>query len=697
MKRFLGVVLVVLAFSVPAAGAPPTPDQLRQQQFALAGVRAVKILVDKEGWHRVRFKDLRAAGFPVGAKTPPMLQLYADGVQVPILIRRGVFEFYGRGLDTDSTDTRVYWLVAGKTRGLRVSTVRAGVRARNVTGGSFPATVVLKLRTGYSAPILNGPESNVFGPPIRPGGPLTVKVSAPRAAASAPATLRVTVHGFSKVAHVVRVALNGDTLGNISFRGQAEATATYQLPAGAIKDGENALVLSTHGGEIDFALTRSVELTYGRTYLADQDTVTVPVRGGQTLTIGGFSSKRIRVFDVSRADRMRELLGTVSGVAPDARVSLHVPAGASRLLAVADSKVVTPALVRNAPSALNAATHAADLLIVSHADFLRAVRPLAELRARQGFKVEVVDVADVFDEFSFGARDPQALKQFFMWAKQRWQTAPRYVLLVGDASNDPRNFAGEGSFEFVPTTFKDTQYMESPSDDSLADFDDDGVPEMAVGRLPVRSEAQATTVVAKIIGYERTTRPRSVLLVADKNIDYDFEAHSKTLWDLIPGSIAVSTVYRREGPTDAAVRSRLVAALNQGPTIVNFFGHGAIQIWTSGSILRNADAANLTNQNALSLYLMMTCLNGYFVHPTYGSLGEALLFAPNGGAVATWASSGETVPADQVRADQEAVRLLLSDPMMTLGDAMVRGKRVISDIDVRHTWILLGDPTTRLR
>jgi hypothetical protein len=54
------------------------------------------------------------------------------------------------------------------------------------------------------------------------------------------------------------------------------------------------------------------------------------------------------------------------------------------------------------------------------------------------------------------------------------------------------------------------------------------------------------------------------------------------------------------------------------------------------------------------------------------------------------------VPTDQVIADQQAVKLLLTTPNMTLGDAMINGKSVIRDIDVRHTWVLLGDPTTRL-
>ena len=75
---------------------------------------------------------------------------------------------------------------------------------------------------------------------------------------------------------------------------------------------------------------------------------------------------------------------------------------------------------------------------------------------------------------------------------------------------------------------------------------------------------------------------------------------------------------------------------------------------------------------------------------------EALLLAPRGGAIAAWSSTGMTLPTDQLHAVQVVVKLLFGDPGMTLGEAMIRAKRAIGDVDVRRTWILHGDPTTRL-
>jgi hypothetical protein len=306
-----------------------------------------------------------------------------------------------------------------------------------------------------------------------------------------------------------------------------------------------------------------------------------------------------------------------------------------------------------------------------------------------------VDVEDLYDEFSFGSHGPGAIKAFLARALTQWRPAPRYVLLAGDATSDPRDYLGYPSRDFVPTKTVDTQYMETASDDWFADFDGDGIPEMAVGRLPVRTAAEAAAVVDKIIGYEQAPRAaaREALLVSDTG----FESATDSLRALLPATTTAATVNRRDGPTDAAVRGRILTELNRGPSVVNYYGHGSVDLWTGAGLLRSADARALANAGSLSLLVMMTCLNGYFIEPKTQSLAEALLRAPGGGAVAVWASSGLTVPTDQVRANEELFRQLRAAESPRLGDAMVRAKSVVGDPDVRRTWILFGDPLTRLR
>jgi hypothetical protein len=93
----------------------------------------------------------------------------------------------------------------------------------------------------------------------------------------------------------------------------------------------------------------------------------------------------------------------------------------------------------------------------------------------------------------------------------------------------------------------------------------------------------------------------------------------------------------------------------------------------------------------------MTCLNGYFQDPYSETLGEALIKAKGGGAIAIWASSGLTEPDKQALMNKELIRLLFGTGPITLGEATAKAKASVSDQDIRRTWILFGDPSTRLR
>ena len=245
----------------------------------------------------------------------------------------------------------------------------------------------------------------------------------------------------------------------------------------------------------------------------------------------------------------------------------------------------------------------------------------------------------------------------------------------------------------MPTKLVDTNLLEAASDDWLADFDNDGLADIALGRLPVRTIADMNALVAKILAYENAAPDpsRGALLVADTG----FEGQSSVLKGLLPRRMTVATINRRSAD-DVTIHDQIVSAINQGPRITNFVGHGSNGVWTGGPVLSNLDAPDLTNTDRLSVFTMMTCFNGYFQDANNDSLAEALLKAP-GGAVAVWASTTLTEPAGQNAIDQEFYRLLFGAQPATLGDAARLAKLTTADRDVRRTWTLFGDPAMRLR
>jgi hypothetical protein len=309
--------------------------------------------------------------------------------------------------------------------------------------------------------------------------------------------------------------------------------------------------------------------------------------------------------------------------------------------------------------------------------------------------VAVADVEDIYDEFSFGQKTPFAVRDFLAFAKSNWKKKPRFLLLVGDSSYDPKNYLGLGDFDLVPTRLTETEFMETASDDWFADFDGDGVPELAVGRLPVRVAKEASLLVSKIIAYESSSPLRELMLVADANYGFDFEAYNNRLASLVPPTLRVTQVNRGRMDTENA-KKMLMEGIQRGQKLVNYTGHGSLNTWR-GNLLTSQDALELTNEH-LPVFVTMTCLNGYFDDAAFDSLAEALLKAERGGAIAVWAPSGMTLPSQQAAMNQEFYRLIFSgDPSLTLGEAVRRAKLVAPDADGRRTWLLLGDPTIRLR
>jgi hypothetical protein len=109
----------------------------------------------------------------------------------------------------------------------------------------------------------------------------------------------------------------------------------------------------------------------------------------------------------------------------------------------------------------------------------------------------------------------------------------------------------------------------------------------------------------------------------------------------------------------------------------------------------------LINRDRLPFVVVMTCLNGYSHDPALESLAEAFLNAPQGGAIGVWASSGSTLPEEHALMNHALYRAIfpadeLDVPGLTLGEATLRAKTAVSNGDVRRTWMLFGDPTTRL-
>ena len=693
------------------AALPPqqTAQQLSGQSNA-AGQEAIKLFVNQEGWYRVTQPELVAAGLDHKVN-PARLHLYAGGQEQRFIVKGeedGQFdpsdsiEFYGLGLDTAATATRVYWLSEGSDPGLRIQKIK-GKGSRAAPSSSLH-TVELKERAIYFSGLRNGNKENFFGAVVvRNPVDQVILVRHLDLKSAEGSTLEVSLQGVSELAHRVKVELNGTTVGELNFVGQSEALGRFALsnPA-ALKEGQNTVTLTPLSAESDVSLVSYIRITYPHTLSAEGNAWRFTLPNKRRATIDGFSSPSIRVLDITNSDEVREVLAQVEQRGDGYSVTVSAPKPGGRTLwAVADDQTKHVAAIEpNLPSSLRSRDQAADFLIIAHRDFLESVKPLRLHRESQGLTVTVVDVDDVYDEFSYGDKSPQAIKDFLAYAATSWRMQPRFVLFVGDASSDPRNYMGRGDYDFVPSSFVDTLAMETVSDEWLADFDGDGLAEIALGRLPVRTAEEASQIIDKIVKYDGAPETKKVLLVSDLNDGIDFYTALFQIRSLVPQDVNVAQIDRGALGTTAA-KAELIERLNMGPGIVSYFGHGSIDQWR-GDLLTSSDAAGLENGELRPLVFAITCLNGYFQDPVLDSLAESLLMSARGGAVAVWASSGMCDAMPQALMAQELFRIIFageqsSNSPLTLGEAVRNAKGSISDPDVRLTYILFGDPASRIK
>ncbi|MGC2236352.1 MAG: C25 family cysteine peptidase [Pyrinomonadaceae bacterium] len=658
-------------------------------QWQIAARQGVKITVNHDGWYRVPAENLQSAGFDLNTNRDKW-QLFVNASEVPFKLENdGSIEFFGRGVDTLDADKQVYYLVNGQTTGLRVAEVKAGDVSAN-PAQSFRATVERKDRLMYVSSILNGETENWFGAIINRNSQTVQNLTVSKLDSSNQARLSVKLQGLTAGQHVVSVRFNDIDLGTVYLGDQDNNQFEFDIPASSVIEGVNSVKLQSVGEGNDVNLVDKVSLTYSRRYEAVNNKLRFSVAAGQTVRVGGFTTGKMTVYEIQNGKVSRQLAFGVDDANGEYSFGLGSAGYDREFIALPNSQPEQAALIQqNVPSSWNASGNRADFVIIAPSILQTQAQQLADMRQNQGLVTKVVLAEDVADEFGSGVLTSDAVRAFLQRATTAWRIKPQYALLFGDSSFDPRSYLGQSNRNLVPTKLIDTDYMETSSDAWLADFDGDGVEDIALGRLPASSETEANLMVSKLARYDnqQARTEKTNLMVADTG----FESYSQSLQSYLPNDVRAIRI-DRAAMTDAEMRGQILNGLNDNPMMVTYTGHGTTGVWSNSAIFNYADAANLSNSQ-LSFFMLMTCLNG-FTHNTSGdSLAEAALKAENGGAVVIWASSGMTLADPQYDMSREATRLLFGGGQLRIGDIARMAKQSTTDSDVRRTWQIIGDPT----
>ncbi|HYI10775.1 MAG TPA: C25 family cysteine peptidase [Thermoanaerobaculia bacterium] len=658
-------------------GAPSYPviepsKKQREQQYDLANETAVKLMVTHEGWYRVTKSALAAAGF-----TPKnQVSLFSEGVEQPIVVTADAIEFYGVGIDTPAAGARAYWLANDNGMGSRVVKLEKP-KGTPTPLARTPFTFSRIERTVFFTGLTNnGDRENFLGAIVTNFGASQSLTVENLDLTGGNATMELVLQGGTVTAHAVQLTLNGHDTGTVLLTNRERKVTTISVPLARLNEGANTLALTALNGDLDVTVVESLRLTYPHRLVADDNALKVSAAAGSSVAISGFTSARVRAFDVTDTAHPIEINITLNA----GSASFVTPGPGTRsILVIGDSRIAAPAqVVASRATKWNNKKNSADMVIISARSLAAAAEPLRAHREAEGLATTIIDVQDLYDEFNFGHRGPEAIRRFLLRTRE-WRRSPRFVLFVGDASLDPRNYLGLGTFDLIPTKLVGTEFMKTASDDWFVDFDDTGLPQLAIGRIPARTVAEAELIISRTIARD-TTGNDTLAFLTDIDPAYDFDANAASLAALTPASLPKTFA---KLPTQASFES----------LVLTYIGHGSVDLWYPG-FFTGAAARQLQNQK-LPIVVGMTCLNGYFHDAFMSSFIDALLTNPDGGAVAVWTSSGFTYPMGQIPMAEEMFRHFFAGA--TLGEAAMRSKAATDDMDVRKTWIVFGDPAMKLR
>ena len=638
------------------------------------------------------------------------LRLSSRGAEIAYHVGAFGLYFFGRGSDSIYTRENVYWLAPGP--GLPMQVVDGAGPPPAAPGQSFPDTLHFEEEHYALTALFADPESDFWlwdylAPPWLTERVFDLNVPAPAANSATPAELTLHLQGATDTPvapeHDTTLRLGDDLLARAKWDGKTNTSLAAAFPQELLSGGLNPVTVAgalPAGAPFSVFYVDSFDLTYARRYEADSDRLECVGAGHAVVTVGGFSDPNILVLDITDPDRPLLVRAITLDETNGVYLASFVPVDPATPYFVASANGVSgPANASGiADSTLRVAGNRAHYVIVCPDSLAQAAEALAEFRRAQELEVMVVTVEETYDAFNDGLVSPHAIRAFLQYADAHWEQAPRFVLLAGNGTYDYRDNLELGTC-LVPPLMVRTPYGLHTSDNRLADLDDDGMPDLAIGRLPVLTPEELQGAVTKIVAYESGDNwKQNVVLCADnQDLGGDFPRDSRTVSRHVPEGFGLQHAYLPE-QTVAEARALVLSGLTNGCRILNYLGHATRTRLAAENLLEIEDLSGIANASNAPIVLGMSCTLGRFAVPGYDSLGRALAAKPDGGAVAVWAPVGLAWNTASTALDDALFEALFTAKQARFGEAVLDALRARAPVGSPQLdmYALLGDPALRL-
>lgn len=727
------------------------------------GMPWIRIPVRAEGLYVIDELWMRAAGLDPSSVLPSELRLISEGKDVPLHPVAALAEtfaegqrvmFYGSGSPHPEDATRTYYLgkrpadmapvrfAPGESSAQVTESIRSWKRDHvseqdNVLQTRVGNFLSIRGMTWIWAPVTFG-EAVTF--PIEAPGitstpqDVTLKLDFYYGAISIPLNMpiRIRVNRGERVLEEMPRPRSIDETPSI----------TVTFPSSLLQQSDNTIELlfgteGAPGDNIPPVFLDRIHLTYESAIVPEQGVLPMDLENispDQELPVQLFASSfqdyRLNAVDITDPESPRKL---IVDQAPGGQV-VHAIAGPGRkVLLLNDDRIqsVHPGMVVHF-AAVDTSKIEADTLIIHHPEFTEAAELLAQDIRGRGEAVHLQETEVLFDQYTGGRRVHTAIRSFLqeLITRPSGGRLPYQVILIGDCSSDGRGMARNNIRNLLPTySFVDPNRRETDqfATDSIYSWlaGDDELADVLIGRISVTNPKDARQVVEKTIRY-RNQDPQPwanrIVTLTDPGVfdDKALKMARTGLGDAFAHRLIriaeypwENNFYLPEGRLSdedrkvaPLVTAEILRSFTEGTALINYFGHGAPNLWSNqrvwfGGDTENSDNVLLENYDRLAFVTSFTCNNGAIDYPMNRwnvCIAEDMVRVP-GGAVGVFMPSGPGFPEQHVLIAEGFIRAFTQLDEASLGVVSELARlayqvRRGSD-DHSRMYVYLGEPAMR--
>ncbi|MCX6157448.1 MAG: type IX secretion system sortase PorU [Ignavibacteriae bacterium] len=456
-----------------------------------------------------------------------------------------------------------------------------------------------------------------------------------------------------------------------------------------------------------------------------------------------FSSSTVKVFKVSTQTDI-QIINPISYTNGTVRFQDNSTLLAKKdFYVVGDNSYKTPSSITSkVPNQnLRGISDGADFIIYTTSDFLSAANRLKTQREAPGegspnyLKTLVVDINQVYNEFSGGLVDPVAMRSFLKYAYNNWSRRPVYVLFLGDGSFDYKNIYNAGTKNYVPPIERTDPTMNEiasyNSDDFITEINEDYQTPEAVrtdfssGRFCINSLRDANLIIDKILQYESNQNigiwKKKIMYCADdgwtteNNQGEEGDLHTRqceTIAEVYTSKdfekekiyiVSYPAIITPQGRRKPGANVDIIKGWNEGRLLINWTGHGSTDLWAHEHVfVKDESIPLMTNKNKYPIVTIASCDLARWDDPFIVSAAEQLIFVPEAGAIAVIAAT-RPVYANYNEIFNNALWnniMFYKDTLnlpIRIGKAMYNVKNQLASIGENDMkFCLIGDPTLRV-